>query len=212
MTINIIIIILFFLLLLATPFLILMRNRMESQERIKKGEQKEMKEEEVKKESSSTSSHLTKNDSNILNRLMEFVIIILVVFFLAGIGYLAVNVVGDIFSSPPKNSEIQEKSWKYCQKSDPYANEECSWGDNVYKVKKFINTNERTSFEVHWGLGHGVFISNAGSSENGTYHNFITGEKGKFEDFKETEKGFISNMTCLKNCNSKRYSFTIEKK
>lgn len=176
----------------------------------KKEEKDDKKEEETPKDSSSSS--VLRSASSGLGKIIGLVIgilLILLTLFIVSIGY---EIIAGIFSSGTEVSEIQEKSWKYCQKSDPYANEECSWGGNVYKVKKFINTNERTSFEVHWGLGHGVFTSNAGSSESGTYRNFITGEEGEFKDFRETEKGFSSRMTCLKNCNVERYSFTIEKR
>ena len=217
---NIQLVVLLGLLVLTVVVVIVVLRRIEREgttdtKEVKEGE-KEKKEEPPK--GPSLLAGLGGNVSNALSKLVWFAIIIafifLVVFLIGIVSYKAMDTLDTFFSSMTDTSVPEKDEWRYCQKRDSSDKFECEYDGNAYKVKGLRHIpGEKIHFEVYWNLGHGVFNGDIGSSETGTYRNFMTGEEGRFEGLEWTGIGFTTGrMICQKNCKSKGYLFTLDKK
>ncbi len=196
------------LILVVVVFIVVLR-RIEHEGTVTVKEEKEKtKEKETQKESSSI-----RQGNGLINKIIDLVIILIFIIFLAGIGYGIIDTVKAIFLSPVPRTTQEKTEWRYCQKGKLDDEFKCDFGGNEYKVKDFIYTPEGSSFEVCWNLGCTEFKSHIGSPSMGTYHNRLSGEKGTFSGLEQTGTGFsTASVSCRKNCSVNRDLFTIYKK
>ena len=202
------------LLILVIAVFIVVLRRIEHEGMATAKEEKEEKKEETQKDSSSVLQVLSGGVSSVLSKLIWFAIVIALIFLIWKIGCKVINTI-DTPSPVTDVSEIQEKDeWRYCQKRNSFDEWECEYNGEEYKIREMKHIPEKElSFEVCWGFGCGKFQSDVGSPETGWYKNYITREEGRFEGLEWTGIGFTTGrMICKKNCKSKGYLFTLDKK
>lgn len=151
-----------------------------------------------------------------------FIVLLATVWFAIGfMGMLDTVAVSDAdtvtaeASSYGNTKSAQGKTvWQYGQKRHSSDDWEYDYDGREYKVKDLKHIpGKEISFDVYWGIGHGIFRGDIGSSETGTYHNILTGEEGRFEGLEWTGKTFtMARMICEKNCAETGYLFKLEKK